>query len=161
MKFALLFLTIGCATLLCSTAHATDDTNPKQKASQAAAPTNHRAAVAKPGHGSVPLPKPVTPHGLANKAKKPGAGKSINAHHSVFGQRNNPTNTTLNGSRNTIQPHALTPSTPARPNALTPNNARHHGPNPAVIGGPKNSATAGTGALNGTALHRSPGGIAR
>jgi len=36
------------------------------------------------------------------------------------------------------------------------NNVRHHGPNPAIVGGPANSNIGNNGALNGTRMSRKP-----
>jgi hypothetical protein len=158
MKIALLFLTIGCGMLLSSTAHATDNTNPRQKALQTARPTSHREAVAKPGHGSVPLPRPATPHRVTNP-KSSATEKNMNADHRILGQAKNPTNANLSGNRTSNHLRIVQPSLVPRPAASTPSNARHHGPNPAIIGGPKNAAAADTAALSGSTLHRRQGRI--
>jgi hypothetical protein len=46
-------------------------------------------------------------------------------------------------------------TTVVRPTVASLNNVRHHGPNPAVVGG-SSSNTGNTGALNGTRMHRRP-----
>jgi len=160
MKVTLLFLTIGCGMPLCSTVHATEDTKPRQKVLQTPPVTNRHESAAKPGHNSLPLPKALTPHRGTNRPKKnPAAGKTINADHHASGPRNNPISASSSGNRNGNQPRLVQPSLAPRPAASTPSIARHRGPNPTIIGGPKNVATADTAALSGRALHRGPRGI--
>lgn len=158
MKTALLILTIGCATLLCPTAHTTttDDANSRQKAVPTVPQERPRAPAAKSGGGSVPLPKPVIAHRAMNKPKNPFAGRTNDAHRQVSKQRNDPTNAAVSGGRNTIQPHLLRPPTLPRPATPVPNNARHHGPNPAAIGGPRNTTVSSSAALSGRMLSRRP-----
>jgi hypothetical protein len=43
-----------------------------------------------------------------------------------------------------------------RPTLSLRNNVRHHGANPAAMGGPANSAGRNTAAINGTSVHRRP-----
>jgi hypothetical protein len=47
-------------------------------------------------------------------------------------------------------------SSVARPTPLSLNNVRHHGPNPAVLGGPANFHSSNTGAINGTHMIHKP-----
>lgn len=155
---ALLFLTIASVALLCPTAHATtiNDSSPRQKATPTVPQPRHGLRANKLKHESVPLPTPATPHRATNTPKRPASGKTINAHPPLSGPRSNPTNTGLRASRNTNQPRPLKPSTLARHTASTPNDARHHGANPAAIGGPRNATVASTAALGGRALSRRP-----
>jgi hypothetical protein len=157
MKTVLLFLTISCAALLCPAARATttDDINSRQKASQTAQQASHRTASTKPTPVVVPLPKPVTPHRRTNNLKNPTAG-NINAHRQDPERRNSPANAGLRGNSNSFQQRSFRPSTLPRPPASAPNNSRHHGPNPAVIGGPKNTTATNTAALSGGALRHRP-----
>lgn len=158
MKAVLLVLTIGCAALLCPAAHTTttDDTSSRQKASQKAPQARDRAVTTKPKRESVPLPKLPSPHRLTNNAKNPAAGKTTNAQRQHLEQRHSPTNAGLRGSSGSFQQRSFRPSTLPRPAASTPNNSRHHGPNPAVIGGPKNTTVTNTAALSGRAVHSRP-----
>lgn len=158
MKAVLLFLTIGCATSLCRAAHTTttDDTRPQQQASQTALRASGRRAATKPKPEVVPLPKPVTPHRLTSNTENPAAGKTINAHRQPSGQRNSPTNASMRRNSNSFQQRSFRSPTLPRPVASTSNTARHHGPNPPVIGGPKNTNTTNTAALSGHALHHRP-----
>jgi hypothetical protein len=55
----------------------------------------------------------------------------------------------------TARPTGVARFTVASLNPL-PNNVRHHGPNPAVVGGSANSASSSTGGLNGTRMNRRP-----
>jgi hypothetical protein len=61
-----------------------------------------------------------------------------------------------------IQHETVKTAVPRRPPSVTRpsvpllNNVRHRGANPAVIGGPANSAGRNTGAINGTVVHRRP-----
>lgn len=158
MKAVLLVLTIGCALLLCPAAHVAtaDDTNSRQKTSQTAPQPQPRGVVTKPAHSSVPLPKPVSPHQLTNNPKNLTAGKTTNAQRHHLEQRHSTTNANSRGSFGSFQQRSFRPSTLPRPAASTPNNSRHHGPNPAVVGGPKNTAITNTAALSGRAVHSRP-----
>lgn len=161
MKVALLFLTIGCGMLLSSRTHATDDAKPRQKMLQTASSTNHREAAAKPGHGSVPLPKAVTSHRGTNSPKKNSTvSKTINADHHASDQRSNSINADSRGNRKSNQRRVVQPSLAPRTTAAKPSITRHRGPNPAIIGGPKNIATANTAALSGSTLRHGRGGMA-
>jgi hypothetical protein len=160
VKVALLFLTVGCGSFLCSTSRATEDPNHQQKALQTVTPTNPRKALAKPSHGSIPLPKPVTPQRVTNNPKNLTAGKTINAGHHESSQAKNPANASSNGIRSGNPSRLVRPALVPRPPVSTPSNVRHHGPNPAILGGPKNTSAAGTAARSGTALHRRQDGIA-
>jgi hypothetical protein len=159
MKAALLFLTISSAALLCPAARATttDETDSRQKASQTAPQASHRTAVTKPKSEVAPLPKPATPHRLTNNLKNLAAGKTVNADRQRSEQRNSPTNTSLRGNSNSFQQRSTRSSKPPRPAAsAAPNNLRHHGPNPAVLGGPRNTTVTNTAALRGRAVHHRP-----
>jgi hypothetical protein len=160
MRAVLLSLTLAWGVLLCSTARATDDPNARQKALQMATPTNPRKALAKPSHGSIPLPKPVTPQRVTNNPKNLTAGKTISAGHHESSQAKNPANASSNGIRSGNPSRLVRPALVPRPPVSTQSNVRHHGPNPAILGGPKNTSAAGTAALSGTALHRRQDGIA-
>lgn len=158
MKAALLFLTIFCAAVLRATVPATttDDTNSRQKAAETDPQGRGRAAATKPKRESVPLPKPVNPHRLTNNSKDLASGKASNAQRQHLEPRNNLTKAGLGGHRSSLQRNSLRPSTFPRPTAPTPNNSRHHGPNAAVIGGPKNTTVTNTATLSGRALHGRP-----
>jgi hypothetical protein len=158
MKAVLLVLTIGCVALLCPAAHTTttDDTSSRQKASQATPQARERAVTTKPKRESVPLPNLASPHRLTNSAKNPAAGKTTNAQRQHLEQRLGPTNAGLRASSGSFQQQSFRPSTLPRPAASTPNNSRRHGPNPAVIGGPKNTTVTNTAALSGRAVHSRP-----
>jgi hypothetical protein len=158
MRAVLLVLTFAWLLLLCSTARATDDTDPRQKPSQTATPKNPRKAVAKPGHGSVPLPKPAAPHKAANNTRNSGANKIINSDRHTFAQRKNPA-ANLGGNRSSTAARLVHRSPLSRPTASTANTARHHGPNPAIIGGAPNLAIVNSAGLNGTTMRRRSGGI--
>ncbi len=60
--------------------------------------------------------------------------------------------------RNETINNALAVRTPSvvRPTVLSPNNVRHRGPNPAVVGGSPNLHSSNTGSINGTRMNRKP-----
>jgi hypothetical protein len=155
----LLFMSFIWGALLCSTAPATEPLSPRQKPSETAAPTNPRKAVAKPGHGSVPLPKPAARRKAANNTRNSGANKIINSDRHIFAQRKNPASANLSGNRSSTAARLVHRSPIPRPAASTANTARHHGPNPAIIGGAPNIATANSAGLSGTTMRRRSGGI--
>jgi hypothetical protein len=156
----LLSMSFIWGALLCSTARATEPVSPRQKPLETATSTSPRKAVAKPGHGSVPLPKPAGPRKAANNTRNSGANKIINSDRHVFAQRKNPASANLNGNRNSTAARLVHRSPLPRTAASTPNNVRHHGPNPAIIGGAPNIATANSAGLSGTTMRRRSRGIA-
>jgi hypothetical protein len=76
---------------------------------------------------------------------QPGSDKSSGAAKSGF-IRNETVNNTL---------PVRTPSV-IRPTVPSPNNVRHRGPNPAVVGGSPISRSGNTGAIDGTRMNRKP-----
>jgi hypothetical protein len=80
-----------------------------------------------------------------NALHRPGSDKSGGAAKSGF-------------IRNETIHNALPVRTPSvvRPAVPLPNNVRHRGPNPAVVGGSPNSQSRNTGAINGTRINRKP-----
>jgi|SRR5579863_857640 len=74
-----------------------------------------------------------------DSAKSGGAAKDGSIHHETVGSG-----------------LPVRPPTVAQPTASSLNNERHRGPNPAVIGGPANSDSRNTGAINGTRMNRRP-----
>jgi len=149
MKAGLLFLMIACTALLCSTGNATtaDNANPQQKARPPlVSQGRHNATAHERTPKSVSLPKPASPRRTPNTSKGAVVGKTINGRRKVSEQR----------SSATIKARSVRPSTVSRTAVSAPNDVRHHGANPATIGGPRSTTVSSTAALNGRAVNRRP-----
>jgi len=154
MKATLLFLLLGCDAFMGIAVRATtsDDHKPQQKASPST-PEAHRSVTAnKHTHASVPIPKPANPRRAVNNPKAPATEKDRRGQ-STSGQRNSSINAGPGATRDTLKTPVVRQSTISRPVELAPSNPRHHGANPATIGGPKKATAA---ALSGRTVSRKP-----
>jgi hypothetical protein len=158
MKVALLFLMIACTAFINppGRATATDDVKSSQQAKPPAREASRVAKTEKRSPKSIPLPKPVTPHRATNVPKGSLPRKPLNSRPQVSKQRNSPTNASLSASRATNNARSMRRSTVSRPAVSTPDDVRHHGVNPASIGGPRNTTVSSTAALNGRTVTRRP-----
>jgi len=103
------------------------------------------AATRKDRPKHLPNNRERSPSGNALNVHQPGSDKSSVVAQSALIQR---------GTVNNALP--VRPASVIRPAFALPNNVRHHGANPAVIGGSANSSSRSTGAINGTGVHRRP-----
>ena len=158
MRATLLFLMIVGATFVSPAGRAT--TNDQAKPSEQAKPTTREvgrvAKAEKRLHPSVPLPKPASPHRATNTPKPSLTGKTVNSRRQVSKQPNGPTNASLLASPAAANTRSVQRPTVSRPAVSTPNDLRHHGANPASIGGPRNTTVSSTAVLNGRAVSRKP-----
>ncbi len=115
--------------------HASDKNHPRSRASLTAA--NRPKQLPKSRKRSIP--------GNAMNLHQPGSDKSGGAAKGGLLQ-NDRVNNTL----------PVRPPCVVRPTLPLPNNARHRGPNPAVVGGSARSDSRNTGAINGTRMSRNP-----
>jgi len=139
-----LLLTVSCAALMQETSyaaspqHASDTNQPHSRAGLIAANRSKQL----PTSRKRPLPR------NAASLRQPTSARSAAAAKSALIQ-------------NETAKHALpVRSTSFRPSVASlnplPNNVRHRGSNPAVVGGSANSGKSNTGAINGTGMHRRP-----
>jgi len=158
MKAALLFLTMGCAALVCGTGYAAtaDDANPQRKVKPPVQQTTRGPATRKKGeHESVTLPKPASPR-RTPKGPKPSVTKNaMSVGPRGSNQRVSQPRVGLSESHGVVEARSVRPST-VRPVAPLPNNARHHGANSPTVGGSRSTTVASTAVLNGRAVSRRP-----
>jgi hypothetical protein len=102
------------------------------------------------------LTKANRPKQLPNRQKCAIPGHAMNLHQPGSTKSGGAREDGLiqNGAVNNTQP--VRPPSVVRPTVQSPNNVRHRGANPAVIGGSANSDSRNTGAINGTRMIRRP-----
>jgi len=102
------------------------------------------------------LIKANRPRQFPNNRDRSTSGNAMNLHHPAFYK---PAGAAKGGFIQNETAKSTVPVQPpsvVRPTAATLSNVRHHGPNPATVGGLGNSATSNNGSINGTRMHRRP-----
>jgi hypothetical protein len=155
MKATLPFLLLGCGAFMGVAARATtsDDRKPQQKVSPSTPEAHRPVAANKHVHASVPVPKPANPHRAVNNPKPATTEKGPRGRQLISGQRNSSINAAPGAIRDTPKTPVVRQSTISRTVEPAPSNVRHHGANPATIGGPRRATTA---SLSGRAVSRKP-----
>ena len=123
--------------------HASDKNHPRNRASLTVA--NHPMQLPNGRTRSIP--------GNAASLHQPGSGKSGAAAKAGLIHNVTASNAMPVRPPGTVRPTATTLNPSLN---LSPNNVRHRGPNPAVVGGSANLTSSNTGAINGTRMHRKP-----
>jgi hypothetical protein len=165
----LLFLTVGCAGLMLGTGYAASDQQPSAgrstNESSANAASDHPHEAEHASHENRPRKRasviaPNRPRHLPNSQKRsaplsatnlhePGPEKSVGAPKGRLSQ-----NETLSKTSPVRPPSVVRPTVASlKP---SPDNVRHHGPTPAVVGGSVNPPSRSVGTINGTSMHRRP-----
>ena len=158
MKAALRSVTIACTVFACQINHATTTVNaqPQQEAQRPVPQIGHHATKDKRAPESMPLPKPANPRRTPNNPKDSLTGKNVNARARDSEPPNRQRNADVSASRHevarnaSIRRQAVSHSAPPSPNA------RHHGANPATVGGPGSATVRSTGAVDGRLMSRKP-----
>jgi hypothetical protein len=155
MKATLLFLLLGCGAFMGVAARATtsDDRKPQQKVSPSTHEAHHPVATNKNVHASVPVPKPANPHRAVNNPKPAATEKGTRGRQPISGQRSSSINAGPGAIRDTLKTPMVSQSTISRPVETAATIPRHHGANPATIGGPRRATTA---SLSGRTVSRKP-----
>jgi hypothetical protein len=103
------------------------------------------------------LSKVKRPRQFPNPRERSASGNAMTLHHPAFCK---PTSGAKGGFMQNETVKSTVPARPTsvvQPTAATLSSVRHHGPNPATIGGLGNSATSSiNGSINGTRMHRRP-----
>jgi len=107
--------------------------------------SGHVGPAAQKAHRPAPLPSTHSASGNHRNAKRPGTNQSAGPVKGAF-VRIQTARGALPGPTSNI----------ARPAAPLLNNARHRGPNPAVVGGSAEAAGKNAGAINGSTMKRRP-----
>jgi hypothetical protein len=147
-RLLFLLLTVSCAALMqersyaASPQHVSDKNHPYSRVSVAA--TNRSKQL--PTGRKLPLPRNAARSRQPALARSVGPAKGQLIQHETIG-RTPPVRST------SIRPRAASLNASLNP---LPNNVRHRGLNPAVVGGSANSGKSSTGAINGTGMHRRP-----
>lgn len=159
MAFHLLFLVIVSTMLTCEPPYSATTDEAKQHQNVSAAlqkPEHDRAAKKIHPHGSASLakPNPLQGHGLNQKrvasTTPPGPQRTA----SIRSTR--PENGVPAVNRGVSKTHLAPPAGTSRTSIATSVNVRHHGPNPATLGGSASVRAANAGSLSGTRMGRKP-----
>ncbi len=106
--------------------------------------------------GHTNLTRVDRPRKFPNNRERSTSGNAVNLHRPAFYKPAGAAkggfiqNETVKGTVPVRSPSVV------RPTAATLSNVRHHGPNPATVGGLGNSATSNNGSINGTRMRRRP-----
>ena len=164
----LLFLAMSCAASMLGTGYAAAldaasryDAKHQTAGTPAGKQRDHRRASRAPSHARVAIAN--RPKEFPNSRKRLAAGNPRNDNvrqpvakkTSTIAKKGSIQNKTVSGTPAVRPPHVF------RSSALSPENVRHRGPNPAVIAGSvnigsANSRTGNTGTINGTRMNRRP-----
>ena len=122
-----------------------DVARPASSSAGARRASGHVGPAAQKAHRPAPLPSTHSASGNHRNAKRPGTNQSAGPVKGAF-VRIQTARGALPGPTSNI----------ARPAAPLLNNARHRGPNPAVVGGSAEAAGKNAGAINGSTMKRRP-----
>ena len=158
MKVALLCLTIALATLRCGAGYAqtVGDAKFHQESKTPVRQAGKITPTKKPTHDSIPLPKPASHQRTANSRKGSAAGNTAKAHPQVLDRPNGSQNNGLRQTSALDRARSVPSSAASRSASSTASSLRHHGPNPAILGGPRSASVASTATLNGNEMSRRP-----
>jgi hypothetical protein len=156
MKAALLFLTIGLATLGCGVGYAqmTGDAKSHQESKSPVHQPGKAAGTKKPTHKSIPLPKPAVHPRTPNNTRSSASGNMAKAREKGLDRRNGPANVSQRQSSGVDRARPMRTPAASRPVSSTANNLHHRGANPPIVGGPRSTSIAGTATLSGNRISR-------
>lgn len=169
MKATLLILAMTWAALVPAPGYTLAIGSDSQQGSGDTAQTGHLGDA---GHPAVPRTRPSDDtyrHASRASLLKTNRPKTSSSSHKTFRPRNgtNLHSSTPGSVFGGIESGSISkqpgsnafvarPSSGVRPTASPVNSVGHRGSNPAVLGGPVNSHSASTGAINGTRMNRKP-----
>jgi hypothetical protein len=166
MKFTqLLWLAIGCTALVPVASYAASSQQASGEKQQKERTPDEERTVGGASNRTHSLSRArITaarpPKQLANGQKHSIPGKAANLHASPSDKAGGLATGGLIQNDGVNNAQRVRPTTLTRPNVASlnplPNNMRHRGPNPAVVGGSANSNRINAGAINGTNMHRRP-----